>query len=218
MSKRLLGGVGVGLTLGLALTLMATRTHGYAASYTVVWAAGMGALLLSGALLFLLFRRSRWLSAPTAIAAVALVLSWWISMSAAARLGAWDEPIVSFGPDVVASLVVVFEADVSERQINALIDHTLSEPHPNQGMSLKRPFSSLLRTSVEQHPALALQTTVDPQAVEGLEREIKRHPEVVAVLRDVAPNAARLPSHHPCHAAQPLDELDADIGGSGRAR
>ena len=98
--------IGIGVAAGVSNTALATRAHGYVAPYYLVSAVVVGGTLLVLALLFCAAKPTRRFAVPIAVAALSGVLACWASMAAATRLGFWKDPMVAFGPEVPADLVV----------------------------------------------------------------------------------------------------------------
>ena len=110
--------------------------------------------------------------------------------------GTTSRDSVRFGPDVKASLVIVFKSDATDEQVGAFWRNVLQVPDQSgRGHRFREGISSTLNVSpIDGHHALAVQFQEDaPQGQkEEIKSRIKRTPLVYKLFENVAPTNVKL--------------------------
>jgi MFS family permease len=176
---------------GLALALAQTRSAGYAVGYTVGGVLAAGVLVVLVGLVLLLPRRSRQAGLYSLLAVVPFVTAFFLSIVVLDRLGAWDEPMIHFGPEVPASLVVLFREEATPGEVNLFLEQVVGVPHPGGGHKLLPGVQSALRVRVGSHVGYAFQLreSVTPEQEARIRARIRSSPVVWRLYEDVAPAA-----------------------------
>jgi hypothetical protein len=207
MSKgRALIGLVLGSLVALAISVAALADPGYVVAYWLLLALAVGILLLCLAGAAWPARRTRALTVPLAVAALSIPLLTFGGTTLAASLGYWAEPMVSFGPDVLADLVVIFRQEAADQQIFQFDETVIGRPHPVRGTSLLDSITSVAAVNVAGHRGYALQLREDSSASESrrLKEMLQQQPLVLRVLEDVVPSQIPL---EPSSAVSPNPSL-----------
>lgn len=174
---------------GLALALAETRSAGYAVGYTVGGVLVAGVLVASAGLILLLPRRTRQAGRYTLLTAVSFVPTFYLSIIVLSRLGAWDEPMIRFGPEVPASLVVLFREETTPGEINLFLEQVVGVPNPGGGHGFLPGMQSSLAVNVGSNVGYAFQLgeSVTAEQEARIRARIRSSPVVWRVYEDVAP-------------------------------
>jgi hypothetical protein len=195
--KRVATAAAVGSVCGVLLALRETKQWGYVVGYDMAAVTLIGTTLLVISALLLVARRTRRVGQWALLAVISLVLAFYIGIGAAKRLGAWDEPMISFGPEVPANLVVLFRNDATDTQIESFAENNISVPHQGgRGTDLLPGLQSLLKVQVGGHQGYALQFTRSASEEQRAEvgRRVRSAPITWRVFENVAPRNIVLPA------------------------
>jgi hypothetical protein len=158
------------------------------------------------ALMLLAIRRSRSAGKFCLLMILALTLTFYATIAVANRLGAWDDSMVSVGPDVRASLVILFDKEATDNEMTEFVATVLSTPHPGGGYANRPGMQSLLKVSVENREGYAVQFQAD--ATKGQISFVKelasRSPIVWRIYEDIAPDQIEL-KEEPANSAPAAD-------------
>lgn len=160
-SKRAAIGALIGLALGIAVGVSTTSTPGYVMPYTIISVA-LGSVLVAvlGALLCIP-RRTRSIGMPAVVVAALGFGAFYGTMLVANQFGAWDEPMVAFGPDIPASLVVLFHQNATHQEIYEFTTNVVATTHSGGGSEHLPGMTSLLKVRVGPHDGYAIQLRSD---------------------------------------------------------
>jgi len=195
--KRLATAVAVGAVVGVILALRETKQWGYVVGYDMAAVILIGAALLFMSALLLLARRTRLVGQWGLLAVISLVLTFYIGIFAAKNLGAWNEPMVRFGPEIPANLVVLFRDDATDLQIETFAETNIAVPHSGGGGTDLLPgLQSLLKVEVAGHQGYALQFSRSASAEQRakVRRRVQSAPITWRVFENVAPRSIVLPA------------------------
>ena len=102
-----------------------------------------------------------------------------------------QEPMRAIGPEVKASLVIYFNSDVTNAQVNTFWKEILSRPDPSgRGYNHRKGVGDIGRIPpVQGHEGISISFFPDATSEEREEviRDIRFSPIVYRVLRDIAP-------------------------------
>ena len=184
----------LGTVVGGVVALNETRRPGYVVPYTIVGVLFLAGVLLAVGTLLLLSRRTRRYGSCVWLATVAAVLAFYITLVVANKAGVWDDPMVRFGPEVEANIVIVFTESATDDQISDFVATVLSTPHAGGGHEHRPGLGSLLKVRVGAHDGYAIRFVADatPEQVATITRLISRSPVVWRVYRNVAPENIKL--------------------------
>jgi len=180
----------IAAAIGLALGLNETRHHGYVVAYSIVAVFFLTAALVAVSSVLLFSSRSRSIGLHGITGAAMLFASFYGTIAAANALGAWDHEMVSFGPDVEASLVILFDDRTTDAAIYDFVTNVVATPHPGGGSQHLPGIQSLLMVRVGNHDGYALQLSRDATEVQRrhIRDRIKSSKIVWRVFENVAPD------------------------------
>jgi hypothetical protein len=121
-------------------------------------------------------------------------LFWVSSMYATLRVSrhfvTWDQEVVSLGPQVPSSLVVLFRRKATPQEIGRFVTNTVSRPDPRGGHAHLPGMRSLASIRVGKHEGYALQldASIRPEDREFLLGRVRDSAIVWKVFENVAPN------------------------------
>jgi len=186
----------VGATSGAALAFAETHQWGYVVSYDAFAILLFSPVVGAISLLFMMSRRSRRFGQFGLAMVLSLLSTFSVGLVVANQLGAWNEPMISFGPDVPASLVVVFQSSSSNSDISSFVDSVIGTPRPSGGHTHLPGLGSVAKISVGTHDAYALQFMPDAtsQQKDEIRRRIAASPIVWRTFENIAPEKIVLPA------------------------
>jgi len=175
-----------------------TMPSGYVAVYPVLgmWLLTMFAAFASTILLII--PRTRFLGVAMAAAIVLIPCTFFagVKISEAAGFNRWiHAPMVRFGPDVPASLVIYYKIGANQDEINKFEDLQIFEPRSDgHGRNFRpgiRTFLRLVPSQAHGHNGFAIDLEPSMQKVQrdSLVASLLDSPMVFKVYRDIAPAA-----------------------------
>jgi hypothetical protein len=181
---------------GLLLALRETKERGYVVGYDAAAILFIAGAVLVVSLALLLPRRSRSVGLAGVLVVVSLGITFYVAVIVATKLGAWDAPMVRFGPELPANVVVLFREDASAAQIESFAETVISVPNPGGGTDLLPGLESLLKVDVGGHQGYALQFA--RSASQRQRAEVRRRVASSAIswriFENIAPQKIVLPS------------------------
>jgi hypothetical protein len=179
------------------LAVRETRQWGYVVGYDLWAIVLLATCFLLVSLLLLIAQRTRRVGQSGLLAVTLLVLTFSIGIAVAKSLGSWDEPMVRFGPDIPASLVVLFRSDASDYQIESFAETVVSVRNPAGGTQLLPGLGMLLKVDMSGHEGYALQFT--PSATQqqraAVRRRVRSDPITWQLFENIAPQKIVLPAN-----------------------
>ena len=179
----------VAIAGGLLLAIDASHYVAYVAAYSAFSAFVIGVFLLVVGLLLLIWSRTRWVGLTMSIAAILFYGSFLGMMATFAHLGVWsNEPMVRFGPDIRADVVVLLRDDIDEADLNRALN-ALAERGTNSGI-----VSQTMIVYVAKHEGYAF--TYSPKATpeqrQAFRTNVMKADMVWRVYDNIAPDQIKL--------------------------
>ena len=121
-----------------------------------------------------------------------------LTLVSAIACSSTDESLHSLGPEESEhSMLVVFRAEASARQVEEVLESRLSVPHPESGLLLLPGMRSSARTNINGYVAyqFAFRTTSSPEQWRTARLLAEEAPAVLAVFENLSPTqaASKLP-------------------------
>lgn len=187
-----------GMVVGVGAALSIRDKPGYAAGYdllTIVFATFLSIGLAS---ILLLAKRTRQIGAMGVVGFGMVGIGFFVAVQILGNSGAWlQQPSVKFGPDVKASLVVLFPKNVSPSEENEFVDNVIGFPDPRgKGHDMLHGIQEIFTVNVDSHHGYAIQLAQDISAAEAsaVKDRINHGPMVWKVYENVA--AAKIKLEH----------------------
>jgi hypothetical protein len=164
----------------------ATR-FGYAAGYSFGAAISLAVLLCGIGLLLLLYWRTRGVGIGLVAAGFLTCLTFYGGIAILLKLDrvAWkhEPPLVAFGPDQKATIVIYFKRGITDEQIEEFRSSMLT------GIEERTEYLRLLPDQAHGHEGVALTLSRDasPEQVTRYVKKIEGDSRVEKVYRDIAP-------------------------------
>lgn len=186
----------LGLIVGIGVGVSTTGTPGYVMRYTVISVALASVLLAVVGAVLCIPRRTRIIAMPAVVVAVVGFAAFYATVVVANHFGAWDEPMVAFGPDIPASLVVLFREDATDQEIYEFVTNVVATPHPRGGSEHLPGMTSLLKVRVGPHDGYAIQLRRDAsqQQRDRILSRIRGSRITWKIYEGVAPDKVVLPN------------------------
>lgn len=192
-------GVLISIVLGLALAaIVATEMHGYVAGYTwfflLLVAGSISFIMLTLGILLVFHNKLKLMGAVLVVSSVLLPVSYLVGVKTFEIVG-WSryvhEQMVKFGPDVRASLVVIYKKSATDEQIGSFLQEKLSRPHPEgKGYSHLDGTSSVGRLNIHGHVAtdITFKANATEEQRDSIKAAIYSSPIVYKIMEDVIPS------------------------------